>query len=86
MENFDFTAPAEVYASRGRGMSRWPMTYRRFDTGADAVRYAVETLPPEMLNGTVIEAGDERYEGRSIRGLYDSASYPLTRKRTAASA
>jgi hypothetical protein len=79
METFDYAAPAEVYASKGRGASKRPMSYRRFDTGAEAVRYAVEVLAPDVQFGTVLEAGDDRYVAADIRRLYESADYPLER-------
>src|SRR5437588_12616959 len=41
MSSFDYTAPAELFAARGRSGLR----YRRFLRAADAIRYAVEKLP-----------------------------------------
>ena len=79
MAPFDFSAPAEVYAGMARGRSRQAMRYRRFDTGAAAVQYAMEELRPEMRGGTVIEAGDDRFTGAEIGTLYESAEYPLPR-------
>ena len=77
MEKFDFTAPAEVFSSRGRGTSKRPITYHRFPTCAQAIRFAIETLPADMLIGTALETGDDRIESADIRRLYDSPSYPL---------
>jgi hypothetical protein len=71
MGEIDLSAPAELFVSSSRGYSRRPMQYRRFDTGAEAVRYAVEELSPELLRGTVLESGEERLEGDEIRRLYD---------------
>lgn len=81
MDKFDFSAPAELFASKGRGASRRPMTYHRFPTGAEAVRFAIEGLSREMLAGAVLETGDERYGAAEIRSLYDSAAYPLQRQK-----
>ena len=84
MENFDFTAPAEVYAGISRGRGRQTMRYRRFDTGAEAVQYAMEQLGPEVRGGTIIEAGEDgRFTAAEIEMLYDSAEYPLPRPPTA---
>jgi hypothetical protein len=79
MEIVDFSAPAEVYASRGRGVAKRPVTFHRFPTAAAAIQFVIEKLPAEMLIGTVIEIGDDRYESKDIRRLYDSADYPLER-------
>jgi hypothetical protein len=79
MDEFNFQAPAEVYASRGRGASKRPMTFHRFDNAAEAVRFVMETLPPEMLYGTVMEIGEARFLGNDIKRLYSSDEYPLER-------
>jgi hypothetical protein len=79
MDRFDFTAPAEIFASKSRGASRRPMSYRRFPTGAEAVRYAMEALPAEVLFGTVMEVDDSRFDAGEIRSLYESADYPFRR-------
>lgn len=80
---FNFSAPAELFAATGRGNIRRHMTYHRFPTGAEAIKYAVETLPPEMLSGSVLEVDEERFEADDIRRLYDSAAYPLVRVKLA---
>ena len=59
---------------------RRPTGYRRFDTAAQAIRYAVEQMPSEFLNGTIIEVDGERIEAARIRHLYDSKDYPLAKK------
>lgn len=79
MAPFDFLAPAEVYAGMARGRSRQAMKYRRFETGAAAVQYAMEELVPELRGSTVIEAGDDRFTAAEIGTLYESADYPLPR-------
>jgi len=82
MEKFDFSAPADIFTSKGRGVGRRPMTYRRFSTGAEAVRYAIETLPAETLYGTVMEVDEARFAAEDIRRLYESPGYPLQRATT----
>ncbi len=79
MNEFDFSAPADVYASRGRGASKRPVKYHRFDSAAEAIRFVIETLPLDMLAGTIMEIGEDRFLGSDIRRLYDSADYPLAR-------
>ena len=83
MNDFDYDAPAEVFACKSRGASPRPVTYRRFASGAEALRFAIEELPAEVLFGTVVEADDNRFDAQQIRNLYDSKRYPLQRRTTA---
>lgn len=83
MSAFDFSAPAEIFASKGRGASRRPMTYHRFPSMAEAVRYAVEVLAPEMLFGAIMEVDGARFGAADIRRCYESADYPLQRRAAA---
>ena len=79
MKSFDYDAPADLFPARSRNGQR-PVGYRRFNTAAEAIRYAVEQMPPQFLDGTILESGDERLDGTRIRSLYASNDYPLTRK------
>jgi len=54
--------------------------YRRFLRSADAIRYAVEKLPPVALPRAAIEVDEHRYSGSEIRALYDGDRYPLPRR------
>ena len=78
LADFDYGAPAELYPSRikkGRGR----ITYKRFDTAAEALRFAIETIPAAVLLGAYLEVEEARYGVQEIRSLYDSAAYPLKR-------
>ena len=74
---FSFEAPAEVFACGRRGHN--PVRYRRFDTTAEAVRFAIEELPAPLLLGTYLEAQEVRFDRGGIRVLYERADYPLPR-------
>jgi hypothetical protein len=76
MTEFDYTAPAELYAAQGRQGFR----YRRFFNAGEAIRYAIEKLPANLLSGTRLEVENGEYVGTQIRALYESARYPLMRK------
>ena len=78
MKKFDFAAPAELFPSRNRKIAN-KVRYRRFDTAADAIRYAVEELPEPLLLGAYIEINESRLGHKDIRALYDCESYPLPR-------
>ncbi len=58
------------------------VSYKRFDTAAEAIRYAVEDLNPDMLAGAVLEVDEERFDGEAIMSLYASPDYPLPRGKT----
>ena len=79
MSDFDYNAPADLFPSRSKKGNR-PFGYRRFETAAEAIRYAIEVMQPDFLPGAVLEVGEERIDGTRIRELYSSTAYPLTRK------
>ena len=78
--SFDYTALAELYPTRSYKRRAGCVTYKRFEVAAEAVRFAVEELPSELLLGTYLEVDEERFNGKQIRLLYESTDYPLPRK------
>ncbi len=79
-KRFDYSAAAELFPSR-TCVGRRPMSgYQRFVRAAEAIQYAIEVLPREMLAGTYLEIDEARYDCHAIRFLYDSTEYPLTRR------
>lgn len=85
MSAFDFQAAAELFPARRGQPARQVVSYKRFDTAALAIRYAIEELDPVLLAGAVLQVEDERYDGDAIRTLYGSAAYPLKRQESAVS-
>ena len=79
MEQFDYNAPADVFGIVGVGTRRKPMTFRRFSTGAEALKYLVEIVGVEQLRSTVLETDEARFDATDILALYESTSYPLPR-------
>ena len=57
------------------------MYYRRFNTAAQAIRFAIEELAAPLLLGAYLQVEDDRFDSEQIRVLYESAEYPLTRPR-----
>jgi Arc/MetJ-type ribon-helix-helix transcriptional regulator len=76
---FDYSTAAELFAASNRWPKRQVIEYRRFASAADAIRFAIEELPPKLLAGAYLEVDEERFDRNAIRQLYESADYPLTR-------
>ncbi len=83
MAGFNYGAEAELFPTRGRFSKRQPVTYKRFATAAEAVRYAIEDLHPDLLVGAYLEVDEERFDARGIRDLYASDDFPLPRRPSA---
>jgi hypothetical protein len=79
MSTFDYTLQAELFPAKSWKAKARGITYKRFDVAAEAVRFAIEQLPPECLLGTYLEVDEERFDSAGIRRLYDSVAYPLAR-------
>ncbi len=81
IEDFDYRAPAELFPSRmKKGGGR--INYKRFDTAAEAIRFAIEEVPPPALLGAYLEVEEARYDLPEIQYLYERAAYPLKRRVT----
>ena len=76
---FDYGLAAELFMGRRKGRARQPLSYRRFATAAEAIRFAVEELPAVRALGAWMQVGDERFDSDDIQRLYDSDDYPLQR-------
>lgn len=79
MAQFDFTQPAELFHPLRKGRHS-PLAFHRFDTSAEAVKFAVEELTAVMFLGAVLEVAEgERFDSTLIQALYDCVAFPLGR-------
>jgi hypothetical protein len=77
--DFDYAAPAEMFMARAKLARRSPIAYRRFETAAEAIRFAIEQVQTSLLVGAIMEVEEQRYDHRGIRELYDRDAYPFVR-------
>ncbi len=80
MSEFNYKAAAELFPTRRRIPRRQPLSYKRFAQAAQAIRFAMEDVAPELLVGACLEVDEQRYGSDDIRRLYESADYPLARR------
>jgi len=76
----DYGAPAELFPCPNKN-TRGRFKYKRFDTAAEAIRFAVESVPAAALLGACLEVDGARFGRHEIHYLYDDAAYPLPRCR-----
>ncbi len=74
-ELFDYDTPAELYSNKGRRLRRQPLEYRQFARAADAIRFAIEEMSPQLLQSAYLEVDEERFDSQAIRRLYESTDY-----------
>jgi hypothetical protein len=77
-EPFDYQVMAELFTSKNIRIRSRVVKYMRFNHAADAIRFAIEQLPADVLLGAYLEADEKRYDSRGIRRLYDRAEFPFT--------
>jgi hypothetical protein len=80
MRPFSFNTAAELFPAAIRKKKRAGFTYRRFGTAAEAVRFAMEELPADSLNGAYLQVEEARFDQSGIRTLYESEAFPLPRR------
>src|SRR2546421_11067538 len=79
---FPTKTDAELSSAKSRRHGRHPVGYGRFARAADAIRFAIEELPPELLPDACLEVDEEIFDRDGIRRLYQSNEYPLARRAT----
>ena len=79
MVKFDYSLAAELFPAKSRKFSK-RIGYQRFGNTAEAVRYAIEELPPQLLLGTYLQVEEMRFDREGIRRLYEDVDYPLNRR------
>lgn len=84
MATVNYNAQAELFPPRRLSLSKSPIGYKRFNSAAEAIRFAMEELPPELLLGAYLEVEEGRFDGPAIRQLYESEAYPPKRHRKSA--
>ena len=57
-----------------------PIGYGRFAQAADAIRFAIEEIPPELLLAAQLKVAEERFNGDGIPRSYESVEYLLARR------
>ncbi len=60
--SFDYSAPAELFMPKRKVRRGGPISYRRFSTAAEAIRFAVESLPAMRNLGTWMQVGEQHLD------------------------
>jgi hypothetical protein len=74
MAVFDYSTKAELSPAASKGgllptrcrKMRQPIGYGRFARAADAIRFAIEELPPELLPAAQLKVAEERFDSAGI--------------------
>ncbi|MFN7024243.1 MAG: hypothetical protein ACK4QP_06920 [Pseudorhizobium sp.] len=79
MRAFNYSAGAGLYPCKTvRRQSH--LRYKRFESAAEALRFAIEDMPSSLLRGSILEVDELRLDGVQMRQLYDAESFPLSRR------
>lgn len=80
---FDYESEPELFPSRFRSSRRQPVGYKRFIRAAEAIRFAIEELPPASLAAAWLDVDEDRFDAQAVRRLYEHADYAPRRARAA---
>ncbi|PCK80908.1 hypothetical protein [Rhizobium sophoriradicis] len=81
MTVFDYSAGAGLYPCKTI-KRKSSLAYKRFDSVAESLRFAIEDMPASLLRGSVLEVEEARFDGLQMRKLYEAEAYPLTRRKS----
>lgn len=73
---FDYAASAELFMPKRKPGARQAVSYRRFATAAEAIRFAVEEFPAMRSLGAWMRVGDDRFDSDDIQRLYGATAIP----------
>jgi hypothetical protein len=62
------------------GVPRQRLSYRRFATAAEVIRFAAKDSPAVRMLGAWMQVGDERFNSEEIHRPYESGDCPLRRR------
>jgi hypothetical protein len=79
-EVFDYEAEAKLFCVRNRKSRSQSSGYKRFHRAAEAVRFAIEEMPPDQLLRAHLQVDESRFDGVGIRRLYDATAFPRARR------
>jgi hypothetical protein len=81
MGAFDYSMEAALFfANKCTKFRQQALEYRQFVRAAEAIRFAIEDLPSNVLRVCSLEVGEDRYVGVAILKLYESVDFPLARR------
>jgi hypothetical protein len=75
---FNYNDGTGFYPSRSRQRASGHR-FRRFETPAEALRFALEELPVALLRSSVMEVDEARFDSAQMQALYEADDYPLMR-------
>lgn len=79
-QSINYSALGEIFSTQSISR-RSRVTYRRFDTAALAIQFAMEELPADKLRSATLEVSEQRFAHTQIQELYRSPAYPLKRRK-----
>jgi len=84
---FNYAAPAQLLSRvtdpeqfmRKGWKTIQPLGFGRFARAADALRFAVEELAPELREAAYMDVGGTLFDRLAMQALYDDSRYPWPR-------
>ena len=81
MTEFNYDVPGEFYSRKSPGFRKPSgLAFQRFDTAAEAIRFAMEDISPAALGGCTLVVEGERLGAAELKALYASPNFPLPKR------